>query len=72
MVKQYGWNLLISLDQLLNTLLGGHPDETLSSRMGKYVQKGRGVIPCVLCKILDVIFREKDHCIKNIESDRGN
>lgn len=72
MVAQYFWNILIWLDQGLNTILGGHPDETLSSRMGKYVQKGRGVIPCFLCKVLDVVFREKDHCINSIESDRGN
>lgn len=33
--KRYGWNLLIALDQLGNALLGGDPDETISSRAGK-------------------------------------
>lgn len=70
-LKGYLWNLLVSIDQFGNTVLGGDPDETLSSRMGKYVAKGRGVIPCVICKLLDVVFREKDHCINNIESDEG-
>ena len=28
----YGKNLLIAVDQLVNTLTGGWPDETLSSR----------------------------------------
>lgn len=28
----YGKRTLIAVDQLLNTLLGGWPDETLSSR----------------------------------------
>ena len=32
-------NLFLALDQLLNTLLLGHPDETLSSRLGR--SKGR-------------------------------
>ena len=68
----YLWNVLIGLDQFGNTLLGGHPDETISSRMGKYVVRGRGLVPCVICKLLDVITRQKDHCIKSIESDEGN
>lgn len=67
----YVWNLLIALDQLLNTLLAGDPDETLSSRMGKYVQRGRGWLPCQLCKLLDWLFKDKDHCINNIEPDEG-
>ena len=32
-------NLFLAIDQLANTLLLGHPDETLSSRLGK--AKGR-------------------------------
>ena len=31
-LKVYGWNLLIALDQMANTILGGFPDETLSAR----------------------------------------
>lgn len=72
MLKQYGWNILVSLDQLANTLLAGDPDETLSSRMGKYVQRGRGWIPCRICKLLDVVFKQKNHCLNNIETDEGN
>lgn len=34
-IKQYGWNLLIALDQLLNAILLGDPDETVSSRAAK-------------------------------------
>jgi hypothetical protein len=32
-MKKYFLNILISLDQLVNTLLGGSPDETISSRL---------------------------------------
>lgn len=67
----YFLNVLIAIDQLLNALLAGDPDETISSRMGKYVVRGRGFIPCVLCKLLDIVFREKDHCKNSIETDEG-
>lgn len=60
-------NILIAIDQLLNALLLGSPDETISSRMGKYVYRGRGFIPCVLCKLLDLF--EKDHCKNSVEWD---
>ena len=67
----YARQVLIALDQLLNSLLAGDPDETLSSRMGKYVQRGRGWFPCQLCKLLALALRDKDHCINNIEADEG-
>lgn len=70
-MKQYGLNILIAIDQLFNALFFGDPDETMSSRMGKYVTRGRGFIPCVLCKLLDIVFREKDHCKNSIELDEG-
>jgi len=66
---KYLFNILVSLDQLVNTILGGYPDETLSSRMGKYAIKGRGWVPCTICKLLNLF--QKDHCIKTIETDEG-
>jgi len=38
MIKKYFINLAISIDQLVNTILGGYPDETISSRAGKWVR----------------------------------
>lgn len=67
MVKRYFWFLFIALDQLANTALGGYPDETLSSRMGK---RQEILIYRVACKALNVF--EKDHCQKAIERDEGN
>ena len=32
-MKKYAYQLLIAADQLINALLGGYPDETLSSRI---------------------------------------
>lgn len=65
-MKEYFWNILISVDQSLNTLFGGNPDETISSRAGKAAEEGRAW-GCYLCKVLD--WFDKDHCINNIERD---
>lgn len=67
MIKRYIWNILIAIDQLLNALLGGDPDETLSSRLGKY--QHRCVICRWICKLLDLI--DYRHCQDAIEKDEG-
>lgn len=69
-MKGYLWNLLIALDQGLNALLGGAPDETMSSRMGRAVAEKDGDttdddIARATCKVLDVI--DKDHCADSVE-----
>ena len=56
-------NILIAIDQLFNTIAGGDPDETISSRVGKY-HKGS-----LLYKLLN--FIEKNHCENSIEKDEG-
>lgn len=68
-MRQYIWNILISIDQLINTFFGGFPDETLSSRMGKRARKGDRFAKC-FCNVLDVF--DKDHCEKSIEEDEGH
>lgn len=35
MIKKYLKNILISIDQLANTLFGGDPDMTISGRLGR-------------------------------------
>lgn len=67
-MRRYLWNLLISLDQLANTVMGGSPDETISSRAGKAMREGRRW-GCILCQLLNWI--EPDHCAKSIEPDEG-
>ncbi|MEH7116052.1 hypothetical protein V7128_01335 [Neobacillus vireti] len=69
-MKSYIWNLLISIDQFFNTVLGGSPDETMSSRMGKHVANKDCPFCNLVCKFLNLF--EKDHCIKSIEKDEGN
>jgi len=67
-MMRYFWNLMIMLDQALNTILGGDPDETLSSRMGKRVDT------CILCRFLCNILNkiDKRHCKNSIETDEGS
>jgi hypothetical protein len=66
---RYLWNLLIALDQFVNTLLLGDPDETISSRAAKAMLEGKRW-GCVLCRLLDYV--QKDHCLKSLEVDEGS
>jgi hypothetical protein len=70
MVKKYIWNILISIDQLINVVLFfGDPDETMSSRMGKHLAKHDCPFCNFMCGLLNLI--QKDHCVKSIEADEG-
>jgi hypothetical protein len=62
---RYLFNLAIAIDQMVNTLLGGDPDETLSSRCGKS--------RCRFCKWLCAVMERFDyrHCAESIEADEG-
>ena len=68
-------NILIGLDQLGNALLGGDPDETISSRLGKMKVKYGGRIPWYrpLSKLTDWGLERIDpgHSIDSIEGDEG-
>ena len=56
----YGKNLFIAFDQLANALLGGWPDETLSSRAWRRDLEDDVSWPR---KLIDAIFFwESDHC----------
>ena len=73
MVKRYIWNVLISVDQLGNTLLGGDPDMTISGRMGRAVRQGQCRLCRPICKIIAFAFRDPNHCANQdiLESDEG-
>ena len=63
-MKRYLFNLLLALDQFVNAILLGDPDETLSSRCGKKHPKAAALI--------DRIFAwDPRHCAKNAEPDEG-
>jgi hypothetical protein len=72
LVVKWFLNVLISIDQLVNTVFGGDPDETISSRLGRNYPNS------VLAKIVDILFfwqcrnkAIKRHVINAIENDEG-
>lgn len=61
---KYFLNILLSLDQFINVLFCGDPDETISSRVGKRHS--------VLAKIVDTIFFfDERHSYRSRELDEG-
>lgn len=75
-MKKYILNNLIAFDQAINTLFGGDPDETISSRMGKWARDGANNHGWrkPLYKIANFIVNlfQKDHFKKSIEEDEGS
>lgn len=71
-VSKYALRILISIDQFLNTVTGGNPDETISSRIGKAAIRGNRLAH-VIERIIDWIFErltgQAGHCRANIEWD---
>lgn len=67
-MKQYFWNVLIGIDQFANTIIGGDPDETISSRAGKAATR------CQACRYLCRVLHwfDKNHCVESIENNEGD
>ena len=64
---RYVWNILIAIDQFFNAVLGGDPDETISSRAGK--RRETQLWARCLCWFLNKL--DTKHCKKSIEDDEG-
>ncbi|THA17374.1 DNA helicase UvrD [Rodentibacter pneumotropicus] len=71
-LKNWGYNVIIAIDQLFNALTGGGADETLSSRtyrrailtQGKPKKRWR-----VLYRLINGLFFDKNHCKTAYESE---
>ncbi len=71
MKPKYFRRILIAIDQLFNTVFGGHPDETISSRLGKKARRG-SLWARVACWLIGkVFFHNTRHCSEAIEGDEG-
>ncbi len=82
-MRQYFWNLLLIIDQAVNTVFGpvlnfilkptiarfGDPSETLSSVFGKNIAQGQCTGCKFICKILN--WFQPNHCIDSIEPNEG-
>jgi len=62
---KYFKNILIAIDQFLNALLFGDPDETLSSRVAKHYPHRAAIID-------KIFFWQPNHCQESIEADEGD
>lgn len=64
----YGKAVLIAVDQLVNALLAGWPDETLSSRAWRWDNDGVRSWPK---KVINAMFFwEKNHCLSAYTTER--
>jgi hypothetical protein len=73
--RKYVKNYLLGLDQKLNVIFLGDPDETISSRIGKSVRYNglsarKWTVAYWIYIILDKI--DKNHSEDSIEYDEGN
>ena len=65
---RYLINLLIALDQLLGTALGGDPDMTISANAWLWHLRGKRSWPYRLIDTL--FFWEERHCYEAFQSER--
>lgn len=63
---QYIKNVLIAVDQLINTICMGWPDETFSSRCWRWYLDGKKW-PCYIVDTL--LFFDIEHCKNSFESE---
>lgn len=62
--------ILIALDQLVNAILGGWADETLSSRAWRTEAKGRGFGRVARPVIDTLLFFDPQHCYASFLSEK--
>lgn len=58
-LRTYITNVAVSVDYLINALIGGEPGETLTQHAARSMRKGKRW-GCVLCWLLDKI--DTGHC----------
>ncbi|MDG4947388.1 DNA helicase UvrD [Actinobacillus equuli subsp. haemolyticus] len=69
--KGWGYHVLIAIDQLVNALLFGAADETISSRCyrGAVLAKEPKLKWCIAYKIVNALFFDATHCKTAYESE---
>ena len=66
----YGKAVFIALDQVVNALGGGLPDETLSSRAWRWHVDGVRHWPCRIIDRVAAFFDDVNHCKESFLSER--
>jgi hypothetical protein len=68
-LKNYIVNNTIAVDQLLNVILGGSPDETLSSRAYRTEQQNK-ILGMIFRPLIDLLFSfDPLHCYESYMSE---
>ena len=67
-MKNYVFNVLLSLDMLASALTGGIPGETLSGRAGTAQREGK-LRGRIFAPVIDFIMRNPNHCAEAIDGD---
>ncbi|SUA63205.1 Uncharacterised protein [Oligella urethralis] len=67
--RTFGYQIPIAIDQLFNTLLAGHADETLSARAWRMQHlKKRWAL---MRRMIDLLFFwQEDHCYQSYLSEK--
>jgi hypothetical protein len=76
LINQYIFNIALSLDQFINALLLGDPDDSISGRCGRAIKSGRPrIFVKPLAKCIDFIFlklfNDVNHCYTSIEPEEN-
>lgn len=69
-MKDYLKCLLIALDQMLNAVFCGWPDETLSSRAWRLSMSGGPDWPRKVIDTVAAVLGDKDHCRQSYISEQ--
>ncbi|MDE8034638.1 DNA helicase UvrD [Actinobacillus equuli subsp. equuli] len=69
--KSWGYHVLIAIDQLVNALLFGAADETISSRCyrGAVLAKEPKLKWRIAYKVVNALFFDSEHCKTAYESE---
>lgn len=74
-LRQYAYNMLMALDQFISAVLGGHPDDTVSQRLGRASLSSPGPGVQFFRRLVDtlawILVRQKDHCISSLDGKEG-
>lgn len=62
------WHIARGFDQVVNAVIKGDEDETISSRAGKGARRGTWHW-CIICKLLNML--DPNHCEAAMEPDEG-
>jgi hypothetical protein len=69
-LRTWAFHVAIALDQLVNALFCGWPDETISSRAWRWKQDGIRAWPCWLLDRIAALFGDLSHCEESYRSER--